>query len=211
MNIHRLHPKFLIQWELGARIYGDLLSDLRFGDPIQPENRQQQRIREKLFATLLPLNVSALERCIAHLLRALEYEEVQIIRSQQVKRRSHKGRNHHGGYDLCARSSSFSPSLTLVQVKQYAQPVSRRFVDELRGAMIRQGAQHGLLISTSISPRNVEACAAENKLLPITLSHGEHLLDLLFRYRIGVKCRRGNRRLLWRLDRQFFRDLLAAA
>lgn len=86
--------------------------------------------------------------------------------------------------------------------------VSRRFVDELRGAMIRQGAQQGLLITISTFPSHAEECAQENALLPIRLIDGDNLLDLLFRYQLGVKCKQGQRRLFWRLDRAFFRDLL---
>ncbi len=186
----------------------DILSRQHY-QRIQPENKQKQRVREKLLDTLLSLNVSQFERCIAHLLQALDYEEVQVMRSTVPYRRSHKGRNHHGGFDLCARSSSFSPLLTLIQVKQYQRPVSRRFADELRGAMIRQGAQQGLLITTSTFPDGSETSAQENHLLPIVLIDGEHLLDLLCHHSIGVKCKRGTCRLLWRLDRAFFRDLLS--
>lgn len=173
---------------------------------------QKQRIREKLLDILLTLNVSQFERCIALLLHALEYEEVQIMRLPSVKRRSHKGRNAHGGFDLSARSSAFSLCLTLVQVKQYARPVSRRFVDELRGAMLRQGAQQGLLLTTSTFPGNAKVSAQENTMLPIRLINGKELAELLYRHRIGVRCKErisksGERRLIWRLDRKFFRNL----
>ena len=187
---------------------------------IQPENKQKQRVREKLLDALLSLNVTQFERCINCLLHALEYEDVQVMRRAIPQRRSHKGRNRHGGFDLTARSSSFSPSLTLMQAKQYRRPVSRRFVDELRGAMIREGAQHGLLITTSTFPQNAVASARENQLLPIALIDGERLLDLMFRFSLGVRCRQsksgqnksgqGQRRLHWRLDRRFFRELSAA-
>ena len=184
----------------------NVLSKMSGSPCIQPENKQKQRVREKLLDTLLSLNVTQFERCIGCLLHALEYDDVQIMRSAIPQRRSHKGRNQHGGFDLTARSSSFSPSLTLVQAKQYRRPVSRRFVDELRGAMIRQGAQGGLLITTSTFPDNATASVQENRLLPIVLIDGERLLDLMFRFSLGVKCKPGKRRLLWRIDRKFFRD-----
>ena len=37
----------------------------------------------------------------------------------------------------------------ILQAKQYRRPVSRRFVDELRGTLLRLDARQGLLISTS--------------------------------------------------------------
>jgi restriction endonuclease Mrr len=205
MNVRTLPQAGIVSTTKGRN---DVLKEVFCKRPIQADNKQKQRIRDKLLDTLLALNVSQFERCIATLLHALEYEDVEIMRRMRPERCSHKGRNHHGGFDICARSSSFSPSLTLVQAKQYARPVARRFVDELRGAMIRQGAQQGLLITTSTFPFNAEASAQENHLLPVVLIDGEHLLDLLFRFSLGVKCRQGKRRLLWRLDCAFFRDLL---
>ena len=183
----------------------------RVGD-IQPSSEQKQRVREKLLEVLVMLNVSQFERCIAHLLHALEYDDVTIMRSPDIKRHSHKGRNTHGGFDLAACSSSFSSCLTLIQVKQYQRPVSRRFVDELRGAMLRQDAQQGLLITTSTFPVNAQISAQENQLLPIRLINGEQLVDLLFQHHLGVRCKErtnksGKRRFVWRLDRKFFRNL----
>ena len=184
------------------------LNDVPYNRRIQPEDKQKQRIHDELLETLLSLNVSQFEALIACLLRSLAYEDVQIMRRTTPQRRSHKGRNAHGGFDLSACSSTFSPFLTLVQAKQYKRPVSRRFVDELRGAMIRQGAQSGLLITTSRFPDGARTSARENQLLPILLIDGGHLLDLLFRFQIGVECNQGKRRMLWRLDRSFFQRLV---
>ena len=186
----------------------DVLNDVFCNHHTQPEHKQKQRVREKLLETLLALNVSQFETCISLLLQSLDYQDIQIMRGTVPRRRSHKGRNGHGGFDLSARCSTFSPSLTLVQAKQYKRPVSRRFVDELRGAMIRQGAQSGLLITTSTFPDGAQASARENHLLPIALIDGQGLLDLMFRSCVGVRCRWNKRRILWQLDRAFFRDLL---
>jgi restriction endonuclease Mrr len=185
----------------------DVLGEVFFCRRNQPENQQRQRVREKLLDTLLSLDVPQFEKCIARLLGALSYRDVQIMRRMIPQRRSHKGRNSHGGFDLCASSDSFSPLLTLVQVKQYERPVSRRFVDELRGAMIRQDAQQGLLITTSTFPPHAWQSAREKALLPVLLIDGERLLDLLFRCSVGVKSKRGKHGLRWRIDGKFFRDL----
>lgn len=183
----------------------------RVGD-IQPASSQRQRVREKLLEVLVTLDISQFERCIALLLHALEYDGVKIMRSPDLKRHSHKGRNAHGGFDLAACSSSFSSCLTLIQVKQYRRPVSRRFVDELRGAMLRHGAQQGLLITTSTFPTNAQFSAHENQLLRIRLIDGEQLVDLLFQHHLGVRYKErtnksGKSRFVWRLDRKFFRNL----
>jgi hypothetical protein len=92
----------------------------------------------QLEAQLLSLSVRGYERLIAHLLRAAGYEDVRILRDHRLPRRSHKGRNTHGGVDLTALiRTEFNAQQVLVQVKQYRRPISRRFVDELRGVNSR--------------------------------------------------------------------------
>ncbi len=80
--------------------------------------------------------------------------------------------------------------MTLVQVKQYRTPVSRRFVDELRGAMLRTGAQQGLLLTTSSfygpAYTAVHEEGAEG-IAPVRLVDGEELLNLLIKHRLGVR------------------------
>lgn len=186
--------------------------DVFSAEDLQASSHQKQRVRDKLLEVLLTLDVSAFEQCIAQLLPALGYQEIRVMRCFSPTRTSHKGRNQHGGFDLSASQATFTPSLTLVQVKQYSRPVSRRFVDELRGAMLRHGAPQGLLITTSTFPTNAQFSAQENQLLPIRLIDGEKLVDLLVHYRIGIRCKerinkKGKRRLVWRLERQFFCDL----
>ena len=193
-----------------SNIRSDILNDVFCKRRIHSDNKQQQRVREKLLHILLELNVSQFEALTALLLQSLAYEDVQIMRQTMPQRRSHKGRNSHGGYDLSAHSSTFSPSMTLVQTKQYKRPVSRRFVDELRGAMVRQSAQGGLLVTTSRFPVQAEFSARENALLPITLIDGERLLDLLFCFSLGVQQKQGEYGLRWRIDRSFFRRLIPA-
>ena len=53
-----------------------------------------------LRAHIQRLNVRGFERLIARLFEALGYQDVKILRDHQTLRRSHKGRNRHGGIDL---------------------------------------------------------------------------------------------------------------
>ena len=154
---------------------------------------------------LVSLSVRAYERLIADLLRSAGYEEVRILRDHHVKRRSHKGRTAHGGVDIMATSRSALQTVPiLVQVKQYERPVSRRFVDELRGALLRTQARHALLITTSTFPPAAWRAAREDHVGPIQLIDGVHLQELLLCHQLGVR-RIGRSR--WVLNPKYFESL----
>ena len=59
------------------------------------------------------------------------------------------------------------------------------FVDEIRGAMIRTGARHGLLITTStFSQAAQEAAASVQRSFPVRLIEGTELTRLLHHFGI---------------------------
>lgn len=171
-------------------------------------NRSQE-FEKALLQHLLQLGVSDYEALLARLLQAVGYQQVRVLRDSKRARRSHKGRTAHGGIDIIAWSrSGMASDRVLVQVKQYERFVSRRFVDELRGALLRTQSRHALLITTSrFAPAAVRA-AQEDHIAPIHLINGERLCRLLIRHQIGV-------RRDWRgspqVDHNFFNRLQAAA
>lgn len=147
-------------------------------------------VRQELRQELLALPVPTFDRLVARLLLACGYRDVQVLE---------EGR---GGADLSATvPSGLSSSLTLVQAKQYVSPVSRRFVDELRGAMLRLGAGQGLLLTTSTFYGPARHAAQTSCPLSVRLIDGPELLDLLLQHRLGVFLSpRGH----LALDREFF-------
>ena len=160
---------------------------------------------EKLQAQLLDLSIQSYEQLIAQVLRAVGYENVRVLRDPRPSRRSHKGRNRHGGFDITALvSTEFNTQPVLVQVKQYERPISRRFVDELRGALLRTQARQGLLITTSTFAPRARQAASEDHIGPIHLIDGSGLRDLLVRHRLGVG---ENKRGKLYLQKRFFRRL----
>ena len=170
---------------------------------IGPQDDAQ--LRHELREQTLNLSIAGYEQLIALLLQSLGYSHVQVLRDPKRKRRSHKGRNRHGGVDLIAYSrSGLSSDTVLVQVKQYERPVSRRFVDELRGALLRTKSRHALLITTSrLSPTAVRA-ACEDHIAPVHLMSGEGFCRLLIQHYIGV---RRNEHGTLRVDHDFFQEL----
>jgi len=166
----------------------------------------KQRVRHELHQVLLLLPAPAFEHLIACLLSDLGYFEVKVLRGGAGNHRtSRKGRTTHGGMDLRAFSQTdLSTALTAVQVKQYRRPVSRHFVDGLRGAMLRTQAREGLLITTSTFSPVAKKAAAADHIAPIRLLDGKELLDLLFLHQLGVRRTYMGR---WSIDQRFLGEL----
>lgn len=164
-----------------------------------------EEFHDKLQAQLLELSIQSYEQLIAQVLRAVGYENVRVLRDPRPSRRSHKGRNRHGGYDITALvSTEFNTQPVLIQVKQYERAISRRFVDELRGALLRTQARQGVLITTSTFAPRARQAASEDHIGPIHLIDGAGLHELLVRYHLGVG---ENRRGRLYIQKRFFRRL----
>ena len=159
----------------------------------------QQATRQALRDALETMEFAAFERIMKRLLYKSGYDTVQLI-GRNYKR----GRTPKGGMDMTARSATeLASSLTIAQVKQYKRVVSRRFVDELRGAMLRLGAEQGLLLTMSTFSKVAHEAARESHVAPIKLIEGEEVLDLLFACRIGVT----NTKSVWSLDSDYLDKL----
>ena len=156
-------------------------------------DRKPDAVRERLREQIMTLPVPAFEHLIARLLSSCGYAEVQVLAGSQ------------GGADISASSSNgLSRAVTLVQAKQYRRPVSRRFVDELRGAMLRTGAQQGILLTTSTFYVPTYRAVWKECPLPVRLVDGAEVLDLLISHRLGVNTSIRGR---VKLDRKYFEQL----
>jgi hypothetical protein len=155
-----------------------------------------EQLREHLFA----LDYSAFNALMHTLLERSGY--APVLRSERKHKR---GRTRSGGLDIRAYTrTDLASSLTLVQIKQYRRVVSRRFVDELRGTMLRLGAEQGLLLTTSTFSRVAWRAATFTETAPIGLLDGGSIGNLLVEYRLGVKKDRRGR---LRVDTSFFDNL----
>lgn len=155
---------------------------------VRPPLSSEERLHARLDEQLRNLSVRGFERLVAQVLCACGYEDVRILRDHTQSRRSRQGRTVHGGVDLTASlKSEFGVTQVLVQVKQYERPVSRRFVDELRGALLRTRARQGLLITTGPFSSAARTAALEDHIAPITLLDGAMLRELLIAHRLGLR------------------------
>lgn len=126
---------------------------------------------------LLNLPFSVFACSVARLLVHLGYEDVSIKRPLHQRG---KGRNSSGGFDIEAYlTNGLSRSCVIAQVKQYDRPVPRAFVDELRGTMLRHGAQQGILFSSSTFSAAAQEASRAAQSLPVRLVEGRELARLL--------------------------------
>lgn len=127
-------------------------------------------------AGLQEMPASQFTALIMQLIKAMGYPNVS-----RVKPTLGRGRSSYGGFDLIAHlPTDLTRTMLIAQVKQYRRPVRRSFVDELRGAMLRCGARHGLMISTSTFSQAAQAAVLEGqRSFPIRLIAGEELARLL--------------------------------
>jgi membrane-bound metal-dependent hydrolase YbcI (DUF457 family) len=147
-------------------------------------------LRHDLLEQLFRLDFYAFEQLMKQLLSCSGYSTVHLMgrRHKRGRTRGTSARDAvNGGHDLKAYTQTdLTSSLTLTQIKQYRRVVSRRFVDELRGTMLRHQAEQGLLLTTSSFSRVARLAARDSEIAPITLLDGEAILDLLIQRRIGV-------------------------
>ena len=177
------------------------LPELLLPPPVLAE--PDARLRQQLHRHLLSLSLPAFAALVQAVLERSGYERVM-----QVGRLSPRGRLLHGGCDLKAYTrTDLETVTTAVQIKQYREPVGRRFLDELRGAMLRLRAEQGLLITTSTFSAAVRSIAEDSEVAPVRLVDGAELIDYLVQYRIGLQERAGR----WQLDAVFFKGLEPAA
>ena len=162
--------------------------------------KQSSILQQQLQEELQSLSFHAFEHCIERLLKEMGYRSVDLLDRKHLRQFT-----RHGGLDMQAQSRlGVTDTSVILQLKQYTRPVSRRFVDELRGTMLRLGAGQGLIITTSSFSKVAHRVAAENRLAPVRLIDGEELIELLCQHAIGITQTGKNK---WRLDRSFLKKL----
>jgi inner membrane protein len=163
----------------------------------------KKALRTALLAQLQGLPFHAYEHCLKELLLALGYAEVKLLGRTEWRQFT-----RHGGLDIEVNANTgVTDTQVLAQVKQYARPVSRRFVDELRGTMLRLGAEQGLIITLSTFSRVARQSANRDLLAQVRLIDGEELLDLLLTHRIGVRQEEGADGSVDHVDEDYFTKL----
>lgn len=152
-----------------------------------PASSSHRELERQVLERLKWLSFGGLERGVQALLRSEGLKGVTIVGNTHWR-----GRSRFGGVDLRAwwpiRNGRL---LTLVQVKQPKEglAVQRRFVDELRGAMLRYGASYGMIVTTGSFAEQAETIVRHYPGLPVRLINGRQLAKLMVKHCLGVRVK----------------------
>ena len=135
---------------------------------------------EQMRLRLSELGQPAAVLVAARVLMSIGYEEVET-----VPRGGRRGLDGLGGVDLIARRvGELSRPLVLAQVRRYT--LQRHFVDELRGALQRKGANEGIVFSTERATTAAYRSADEYRGRAIRLIDGEEFAQHVIGAQVGI-------------------------
>lgn len=163
-------------------------------------------LERQMGAWLFTLSFPAYCALIRLLLSRCGYSTVRALDPGATASVSVSGRRYsgEGGLDLLAFAhTDLATFLSAVGVKTGRIPLGRRFVDELRGAMSRVGAEQGLLFTTATISAKTWEVAGASGLSPVHLVDGQRLARMLIERRIGVRPAGSE----WEFDAHFFEGL----
>jgi len=142
--------------------------------PVRMVTADRRDLRRQVLERTSWLGQHALVKLVAILLRTRGYRDVRI-----VGRKSWRGRGQMGGADLACRYRTLvDEGSVLVQVKAYG-PVQRRFVDELRGVLLREDCGSGIVFTTRRFSKEAKRAAGARVGLPVALIGGGGLARML--------------------------------
>lgn len=142
----------------------------------EPSAVTVEAIRQRLAGLSQPAAVLIASRVLV----SLGYEDVET-----VARGGRRGIFGLGGVDLVARrAGELSRPLVLAQVRRYT--LQRHFVDELRGALQRKGANEGIVFSTEKATTAAYRAADEYRGRAVRLIDGEEFARHVVGARVGI-------------------------
>lgn len=146
--------------------------------PLLAIQNQNNFVKNKLIEKIQEMDPFQFEFLVAELLRKIGYENVEV-----TKRSGDKGIDVTGNLTV----GGLTNVKTVIQVKRYqtGNNISGRYITQLRGSA--EVDQRGLIITTSDFTKDaINEAKATNK-MPVALVNGQKLIELLFKYKVGVK------------------------
>lgn len=146
--------------------------------PLLAIQNQNNLVKQKLIEKIQEMDPFQFEFLVAELLRKIGYENVDVTR-----RSGDKGIDVVGNLTV----GGLTHVKTVIQVKRYktGNNISGKYITQLRGSA--EVDQRGLIITTSDFTKDaIDESKAINK-MPVALVNGQKLIELLFKYKVGVK------------------------
>jgi restriction endonuclease Mrr len=146
--------------------------------PLLAIQNQNNLVKQKLIEKIQEMDPFQFEYLVAELLRKIGYENVDVTKRSGDK-----------GIDVVANLTvdGLTNVKTVIQVKRYktGNNISGKYITQLRGSA--EVDQRGLIIATSDFTKDALYESKATNKMPVALVNGQKLIDLLFKYKVGVK------------------------
>ncbi|MGC8773280.1 MAG: restriction endonuclease [Conexivisphaera sp.] len=161
---------------------------------------RNRELSDKLLRRIKELSPGAFERLIIRVISALGYGGGEEEMARQL------GRTGDQGVDGEILEDRLGFDRVYLQAKRYSdEPVGAREVREFLGALSQRNASKGVLITTSKFTEDARRAANEDRQHKVILLDGEELVDLMTKYKIGVRVKSVYE--VKDVDEDFFQDL----
>jgi len=161
--------------------------------PIHLIEQQNQNVKKLLKEKLHEMDPYQFEYLIADLLQKIGYENVNVTK-----------RSGDGGIDVEANLTvgGVTNVKTVIQAKRHKSNISGKVITQLRGSA--EVDQRGLVITTSDFTRDARSEARAPNKMPVSLVNGNKLVEMLFKYEVGVKK---EEKVIYEIDIDYFENV----
>ncbi len=147
---------------------------------------QKKMLKEELEK----INPYIFEHVINELLKKMNYNSIVTQKSNDF------------GIDIVASINIGITEVTeVIQVKRQQSNIQRPILDQLRGSLHYYNANRGTIITLGNFSNGCKESSISAGVPQIALIDGDKLIDLLFKYQIGVKTKTLN---IYSIDNEFF-------
>ncbi|MBM3773445.1 MAG: restriction endonuclease [Acidimicrobiia bacterium] len=143
-------------------------------------------VRQRLLAAILAQDPEFFERLVLDVLGRMGYGDIH------GQGRLHTGKSGDEGIDGRINVDSLGLDQVLVQAKRFApeQVVPRKDIQAFIGSLAGQGVTKGVFITTSSFASSAQEFVQRGSQTKVVLIDGHALIDLMMRYKVGVRVER---------------------
>ena len=143
-------------------------------------------VRQRLLEAILAQDPEFFEHLVLDVLSKMGYGD---LRQDAIV---HTGKSGDEGIDGRINQDALGLDQVLVQAKRFAsdQVVSRKEIQAFIGSLAGQGVTKGVFITTSSFAASAQEFVQRGSQTKVVLIDGRTLLDLMMRYKVGVRVER---------------------
>lgn len=143
-------------------------------------------VRQRLLAAILAQDPEFFERLVLDVLNKMGYGD------PSADGITHTGKSGDEGIDGRINQDALGLDQVLVQAKRFSpeQVVSRKDIQAFIGSLAGQGVTKGVFITTSAFASSAQEFVQRGSQTKVVLIDGRALIDLMMRYKVGVRVER---------------------